>query len=630
MSFQSDGRLEQLLQAEKVQLFQTLDELMNRYHLRMSHSIRDLIATIMQKKESPDVTQQSDYALAGAHISDMRAWSLSYAPEVPSKPVSRWVKRSTYGNEVQDLDVEPDVPNERAMVYAVEPDRPHEHLLGYEVEPDVPNERLMGCELQNFHTQTYGMPHEPEAGATHMEQSMESSSQECTRQDLLAPSRLVSHQKSFCSITASATLNQALQSEQDGTKNRVSFRDFFHSSEKGESVSRIRRLVEGTTFDVITSILVVMCCVMMAVEIQYDGLQAGFVLKSGGFTKPASQVWPHAKMVLSVSDLVFNMLFTIELVIRLVALRKDALRSCWFYVDTLLVALSWLSEFKAVTVGLNPMLLRLARLARLGRVMKLLRNAQVVQTLFLLVRSIQASIGCLIWSFTIIWFFQIIMAILMVQLLHPLMIDESRNIDSRREVFKYFGTFVRGSLTMFEITMANWTPVVRLLYEDVNELYAVLFVAYRCCFMFAILRVITAVFIAETARCASTDDELAIQKKQIQKESYCSKLTDAFKHLDINGDGVISWDEFEPLISNPLLKTWLSTLDIDTHDLMALFKIYDKGDRQFNMKLFIEGLSHVKGPAKSIDVLKLLTNVDVLNKKMDKILRNNYTHGLST
>jgi len=212
------------------------------------------------------------------------------------------------------------------------------------------------------------------------------------------------------------------------------------------------------------------------------------------------------------------------------------------------------------------------------------------------------------------------MAIIMSQLVQPSLLDESIDIEVRRELFRYFGTFVRGTITMFEVTLANWVPSCRLLLESVSPWYAGFYILYRCCFMFAVLKVITAVFIAETARCARNDDELAVSTKKVQKMQYVEKLKELFHHLDKDGDGNVSWEEFEPVITNPTLTTWLATLEIDTHDLMALYYIYDGKDGTLNSDRFIEGMTHVKGPAKAIDVLKVLEGVEDLSQQMNTVL----------
>jgi len=380
--------------------------------------------------------------------------------------------------------------------------------------------------------------------------------------------------------------------------------------------SKLRQFIEGSYFDVITSIMVIACTLMMAVEIQYAGMQAGYVVKSPGYDVPASQKWPYARDILVKSDMAFNILFSAELTLRFIALRQDACRSVWIHLDTILVIAGWMSD----SSGVNPMIMRLVRLTRLGRVLKILRNSQVVQTLFLMVRSIKASLGCLLWSFSILWFFQIVMAILMSQLVQPALLDETKDIDVRRQIFLYFGTFSRGVVTMFEVTLANWVPSCRLLYENVSEWFGGVYVAYRCCFMFAILKVITAVFIAETTRCANSDVELAVQKKIRDRAAFCDKCAELFDHLDTDRNGVITWVELELLVTNSILRNILSVLEIDTHDLEAVFSIYDTGDGCFDLQSFTSGLSHVKGPAKNIDLLKLTASINELSQKVDFIM----------
>ena len=50
--------------------------------------------------------------------------------------------------------------------------------------------------------------------------------------------------------------------------------------------------------------------------------------------------------------------------------------------------------------------------------------------------------------------------------------------------------------------------------DNIDEWYGLFFIVYQCCFIFAVIRVIQAVFIAETNRVVASDDEIAIRKKQ--------------------------------------------------------------------------------------------------------------------
>merc|ERR1719171_1141632 len=103
-------------------------------------------------------------------------------------------------------------------------------------------------------------------------------------------------------------------------------------------------------------------------------------------------------------------------------------------------------------------------------------------------------------------------AMFFAQLLTPFILNEEEPMEIRQQVFLYFGTFTRATLTMFEVTLANWVPACRLLSNNVNEAYAMLFILYKCVVGFAIIKVITGVFLHETFKVAQGDDELMIRE----------------------------------------------------------------------------------------------------------------------
>jgi len=115
-------------------------------------------------------------------------------------------------------------------------------------------------------------------------------------------------------------------------------------------------------------------------------------------------------------------------------------------------------------------------------------------------------------------------------------------------------------------------------------------------------------------------------KHKKQQGIYTAKLKEIFLELDHSGDGYVTWEEFSPALGDKRLRTYLHTLDIDTHDLEHLFELLHAGDGTVVLSDFIENLSRVKGAAKNIDVLKLHSIFAKLQKnvekKLDSVLSN--------
>merc|ERR1719353_1089483 len=91
--------------------------------------------------------------------------------------------------------------------------------------------------------------------------------------------------------------------------------------------------------------------------------------------------------------------------------------------------------------------------------------------------------------------------------------DESQPLDERQKLYEYFGTFTRAMLSMFEITLANWPPICRLLSEEVTEWFMVLCVIHKLTIGFAVVGVINGVFMQETFKVASSDDVIMVRQK---------------------------------------------------------------------------------------------------------------------
>lgn len=94
--------------------------------------------------------------------------------------------------------------------------------------------------------------------------------------------------------------------------------------------------------------------------------------------------------------------------------------------------------------------------------------------------------------------------------------------------------------------------------------------------------------------------------KQVNTE----KLYALFQFLDDDGSGCITMGEFNREIDNPKVQLFFGGLGVDHEDAKELFAaISDDGDHDISLCQFIHGCMHLKGAAKSLDMLAVLHDI---------------------
>merc|ERR1719409_1397492 len=147
-------------------------------------------------------------------------------------------------------------------------------------------------------------------------------------------------------------------------------------------------------------------------------------------------------------------------------------------------------------------------------------------------------------------------------------------------------------MTMFELTLGNWAPVSKLLVNNVNEWYGFFILLYKLAVGFAVVKVITGVFLHETFKVASTDDDLMIVQKQRDHAKHVDKMSRLFAEADKNKDGTVSRDEFKELLSKEKMNLWLAAMEIEP--TMRLYDFCDDGDDELTANELVEGLARLK------------------------------------
>jgi len=259
------------------------------------------------------------------------------------------------------------------------------------------------------------------------------------------------------------------------------------------------------------------------------------------------------------------------------------------------------------------MLLRLARLARLLRLLRLVRTIRLFDSLYLMTTAMKGSFAVLLWSVVLLALVQMMLAFLLQQLLEGYILDEDNPEAKRKEVYRFYGSFARSMLTMFEITLGNWMVPCRALVENVSEWYMLFSLAHKLAIGFSVVSVITAVFIQETFKVATFDDRVMLMSNERARKTHAAKICDFFKYADKSKDGFLDFDEFSQVIEEDEVRNWLAAMELNIADVHGFYHLLDKEhDGKISLEELLNGVGRLKGSARSYDVVNL-QNVSAQN-----------------
>lgn len=185
--------------------------------------------------------------------------------------------------------------------------------------------------------------------------------------------------------------------------------------------------------------------------------------------------------------------------------------------------------------------------------------------------------------------------------------DEALWLADQQIVYTYFGTSLRAIFTMFEVTLGNWPPACRILAERVSESFFIIGIIHKLSIGFAAVGVMNAVFMQETFKTAAMDDNVMVRQKRRAKQKHFEKMQNLMQETSMHDDdddhSTISREAFMKICSDPQVKLWLSSLELDVKDAGNLFRLIDdSNDGVLSVHELADGVAKLKGPAKSLDM----------------------------
>ncbi|CAE7577260.1 Scn11a [Symbiodinium natans] len=371
----------------------------------------------------------------------------------------------------------------------------------------------------------------------------------------------------------------------------------------------------GFHLNYFAAVVLALNLVFMCLELELQGREVGRFLGAGEEMYDLGDMGPALRRI----DVVFDCIYIVELLLRIGLERWLFFSACanWFDTSLVVAAAFDIGLFLFADADDSMMAVAFARAVNTLRAIRLLRIFRLFRGLRILIRACHAFLPTLGWSMVLLGLCMVMSGLLVGSLLQAFLWDNVLALEHKLWVFARYGTAYRSIYTLFEITFAgNWPTNVRPVLENVSDMFVIPFILYITIVTFAALRVITAVFLKDTLEAAANDAEHQVTEKLKRKAQYVEKLEAMFKAIDDTGNGMITEERLNALLSNSTVRAYLETLDLAVPEGTALFHILDNGDGEVTLEEFIDGILRCKGPARAIDQVALHADIRQLDNKL--------------
>lgn len=386
---------------------------------------------------------------------------------------------------------------------------------------------------------------------------------------------------------------------------------------------RILALVENANFDNVFSLLIVLNILNM-------GLQAHFEVSDGSDT---------GVLILEITEVIFTLCFMTELYLRVMCYgyriycpknKGGVLNMVDLVVVIVTFFLSIVMPITGAVTGISfdagiLSYITILRAFRLLRLVRVLRKSVVLREVYFMLQGLTDSFGLLVWTILVLSCITYLWAVFGLVFISGTVKDmwhEETDIDEKNALQELFGYLNGIDVLMFTLiqvlTLDSWTGIVRPLVAQIWWSW-VYFYGFIAVADLVLMNLITAMIVDSAVSKTANDQENAIRNMEKARMEELQSLQDIFTAMDTNGDGSLSWDEFEDAFEDDTLnKRWL-LLDVDRNECERLFQLLDSGDGMIQTEEFFEGMKSMKGPAMSKDLFSMNKSIQKLQHKLNDI-----------
>jgi len=273
--------------------------------------------------------------------------------------------------------------------------------------------------------------------------------------------------------------------------------------------------------------------------------------------------------------------------------------------------------------GNNILLMRMLRVLRMARILRMLRVMRFFRELRLMLFSIVGSMRSLFWCFVLLALIIYVAALIFVQAsISALMDDEA--VDSHDAIRLHWGSVVTSMETLFQSTTGglDWgdaAGVFKTIPTALSDMYYYLFMLYIGFTYFAVLNILTGIFVDNAIKHSSDDREHVVMEHLLKEQNFVKGMKDVFHQMDSDGSGAITLQEFMSEIDNPKIIRYLEALELSIQDAELFFRMLaEVAGGEVDVDTFVDGCIRVKGLAKGVDLQTLAFETKQMDRRQTR------------
>jgi voltage-gated sodium channel len=341
-------------------------------------------------------------------------------------------------------------------------------------------------------------------------------------------------------------------------------------------------------------------CSLIVINAIYMGLEMELA------PQPPTKPW-------EVADYAFLVLFTIELLLRIVAEKRSFIDSSWNWFDFAIVsvsvvdALSKIVEVREEGSGRLFTLLRIFRVIRVVRILRVIRLLRFLRELYLLAKGIVGALRALTWAMFFLLLVLYVFAIVATTFFgRP---DPGEPLDPKMD--EWFGGLGKSLFTLFQImTLEGWHEIARHCMEKEGFWVAIVFILVIVLTNLTLLNLVTGVILENVMAVSNAEDDEKIRKQEAARLKTMKIIRTVFELADADKNGELTLAEFQTALLDEEVVQHLTNVDIPRYEAEDLFLLLDVDRNGFvSIEEFVEGCMRVKGEAKAKHLLALQYDV---------------------